>query len=104
MKNNLLHFIYFIYCCFCCFLFFAKKQKMKKFRLPRREKKKLPKGFWFYPLENGCYRRTTPYRKREDYLAMKKGIVTNHSAKIKTKEEKKPKNKKKEITTTYFYS
>ncbi|GJQ04865.1 hypothetical protein ACILDU_11080 [Capnocytophaga canimorsus] len=77
---------------------------MKKFRLPRREKKKLPKGFWFYPLENGCYRRTTPYRKREDYLAMKKGIVTNHSAKIKTKEEKKPKNKKKEITTTYFYS
>lgn len=76
---------------------------MKKFRLPRKEKKKLRKGFWLYPLENGSYRRATPHRKEKDYLAMKKGIVTNHFAKIKTKEEKEAeKEKRKKLRQPIF--
>lgn len=76
---------------------------MKKFRLPRKEKKKLRKGFWLYPLDNNYYRRATPYRKEEDYLAMKKGIVTNHFTKIKTKEEKEAeKQKRKRLQQPIF--
>lgn len=76
---------------------------MKKFRLPRKEKKKLRKGFWLYPLENGYYTWAIPDRKEEDYLAMKKGIVTNHFAKIKTKEEKEAeKEKRKRLRQPIF--
>lgn len=49
---------------------------MKKFKLPRLEKKKLKKELWLYPAdENGDSLMAFPSRNQADYEAMKKGIV-----------------------------
>ncbi len=51
---------------------------MKQFRLPRKIKKSLKKGLWLYPPdENGNSMMAHPVRSREDYTAVKKGIVRN---------------------------
>ena len=47
-----------------------------KFRLPRKVKKKLKTELWLYPADQkGNRLMAFPYKKQEDYLAMKKGIV-----------------------------
>ena len=49
-----------------------------KFRLPRKTKKKIRKGFYFYPKdERDCYLVAFPRKDQEDYDAFKKGILTN---------------------------
>ena len=51
---------------------------MTKFRLPRKTKKKIRKGFYFYPKnERDCYLVAWPRKDQEDYNAFKKGILTN---------------------------
>ncbi|SDW24880.1 hypothetical protein [Aequorivita viscosa] len=51
---------------------------MKKFRLPRKTKKRLRKGLWFYPPdEKGGSLMASPYRSQEDYDAYKKGELRN---------------------------
>ena len=51
---------------------------MKKFRLPRKEKKSLKRGLWLYPAdEKGNSLMAHPKRTREDYDAMKKGVLRN---------------------------
>jgi len=51
---------------------------MTKFRLPRKTKKKIRKGFYFYPKdERGFYLVAFPRQNQEDYNAFKKGILTN---------------------------
>ncbi len=51
---------------------------MKKFRLPRKIKKTLKKGFWFYPIdEKNCYQMAFPYKRETDYQAYKEGILSN---------------------------
>lgn len=51
---------------------------MTKFKLPRKLKKKLKKGFYFYPKsERNTYLVAWPYKDKEDYNAFKKGILTN---------------------------
>ena len=50
----------------------------KQFRLPRKTKKKIRKGFYFYPKdERGCYLVAFPRENQEDYNAFKKGILSN---------------------------
>jgi hypothetical protein len=49
---------------------------MSKFRLPRKEKKKLKKQFWLYARdEKGSSRMAFPAKRKEDYDAMKQGLV-----------------------------
>jgi len=49
-----------------------------KFRLPRKIKKKIRKGFYFYPKDSkNCYLVAWPRKNQEDYNAFKKGILTN---------------------------
>ena len=49
-----------------------------KFRLPRKTKKKIRKGFYFYPKdERGFYLVAFPRQNQEDYNAFKKGILSN---------------------------
>jgi hypothetical protein len=51
---------------------------MSKFRLPRKTKKKIRKGFYLYPKdERNCYLVAWPRKDQEDYNAFKKGILTN---------------------------
>ena len=51
---------------------------MAKFRLPRKTKKKIRKGFYFYPKdERDFYLVAFPRKDQEDYNAFKKGILTN---------------------------
>ena len=51
---------------------------MTKFRLPRKTKKKIRKGFYFYPKdERGFYLVAFPRQNQEDYNAFKKGILSN---------------------------
>jgi hypothetical protein len=51
---------------------------MKKFRLPRKEKKSLKRGFWLYPPdEKGNSLMALPTRKQKDYDALKKGVLRN---------------------------
>lgn len=51
---------------------------MKKFRLPRKEKKSLKRGFWLYPSdEKGNSLMAFPNRIQKDYEAMKKGVLRN---------------------------
>ena len=51
---------------------------MSKFRLPRKTKKKLKKDFFTYPKsERNTYLVAWPYKYEEDYMAYKKGILTN---------------------------
>ncbi len=57
-----------------------------KFRLPRKTKKKIKKGFYFYPKdERDCYLVAFPRKDQEDYNAFKKGILTNMLDEIKQK-------------------
>ncbi len=51
---------------------------MEKFRLPRRLKKRLEKGLWFYPSdENGVSLMANPHRSKKDFQAYKTGILEN---------------------------
>jgi hypothetical protein len=51
---------------------------MSKFRLPRKTKKKIRKGFYLYPKdEKDCYLVAFPRENQEDYNAFKKGILSN---------------------------
>ncbi len=50
----------------------------KKFRLPRKVKKKLKKGFWLYhPDEKGDSLGASPAKNQQDYIAYKKGDLRN---------------------------
>ena len=60
-----------------------------KFRLPRKLKKRLRKGFWLYPPdEDGNSQMAFPYKYREDYEGFKKGIVTSFFNKSKEEKQK----------------
>jgi hypothetical protein len=60
---------------------------MKKFRLPRKEKKSLKRGFWLYPAdEKGNSLMAHPKRTQKDYDAMKKGVLRNLSDPKRLKE------------------
>lgn len=60
-----------------------------KFRLPRKLKKRLRKGFWLYPAdEKGNSQMAFPFRSKEDYEALKGGIVTNFFNKTKEENQK----------------
>ncbi len=51
---------------------------MKKFRLPRKIKKKISKGFYLYPPDsNGNRVWARPHKSQEDYDGLKSGIVEN---------------------------
>ncbi|WP_373056709.1 hypothetical protein [Zunongwangia sp. H14] len=51
---------------------------MAKLRIPRKLKKELKKGFWFYPPdENGSSLHASPSRDINDFMAYKKGVLTN---------------------------
>ncbi len=50
----------------------------EKFKLPRKQKKRLKKVLWLYPPdENGNSLMASPAISQEDYLAFKKGILRN---------------------------
>lgn len=54
------------------------KDTENKFRLPRKVKKKLKKGFWLYlPDEGGSSLQANPTKSQEDYTALKQGRVRN---------------------------
>jgi hypothetical protein len=60
---------------------------MKKFRLPRKEKKSLKGGFWLYPAdEDGNSLLAHPKRTQRDYDAMKNGDLRNLSDPKRLKE------------------
>lgn len=52
---------------------------MEKVKIPRKLKKKLKLGIWFYPLDE--VRRTRrlafPYKYKEDFLSYKSGLLEN---------------------------
>ena len=50
---------------------------MKKFRLPRKTKKRIYKGFWFYPKDpaTNTYLVASPRRDQQDYDAWRAGIL-----------------------------
>ncbi len=51
---------------------------MKKFKIPRKLKKRLKKGFWLYnPDENGSSLMASPHRNKKDFIAYKKGMLRN---------------------------
>lgn len=51
---------------------------MKKFKIPRKLKKELKKGFWLYqPDEDGNSVMASPHRYQEDFIAFKKGLLRN---------------------------
>ena len=51
---------------------------MTKFRLPRKTKKKIRKGFYFYPKDERDFHLVAfPRQNQEDYNAFKKGILSN---------------------------
>jgi len=60
---------------------------MPKFRIPRKKKKKISKGFYLYPLDpiDNTYLSAFPKENQEDYDAFKKGILTNILDEIKEK-------------------
>lgn len=65
---------------------------MKTFKLPRKTKKFLKKGFWFYPVdERDCSLMASPHRSEKDFLAYKKGILRNllNDNRKEQKEERK---------------
>ena len=66
-------------------------QKIKKFRLPRKTKKRLEKDFFTYPKDNlNSYLVAWPSKYEEDYVAYKKGILTG----LKEEPKKKYKDEK----------
>ena len=55
-----------------------KNMSKENFRLPRRIKKRLKKGFWLYPAdEKGNFLMANPTKTQKDYTAIKNGIVKN---------------------------
>lgn len=60
---------------------------MIKFRIPRKQKKKIRKGLYLYPLnpKDNTYLSAFPKKNQEDYNAFKKGILTNVLDEIKKK-------------------
>lgn len=55
-----------------------KRFMTKKFRLPRKTKKRLKKGFWLYqPDEKGNSLGANPAKNQQDYSAYKKGDLRN---------------------------
>ncbi|MEO0551694.1 MAG: hypothetical protein AAF149_00750 [Bacteroidota bacterium] len=59
----------------------------EKFRLPRKEKKSLRRGFWLYPSDDkGNSLMASPRRCQKDYDAMKEGILRNLMDSKKLKE------------------
>lgn len=62
-------------------------QNKMKFRIPRKKKKKIRKGFYLYPLDlkNNTYLSAFPKKNQEDYDAFKKGVLTNVLDEIKKK-------------------
>lgn len=60
---------------------------MIKFRIPRKQKKKIRKGLYLYPLDlkDNTYLSAFPKKNQEDYNAFKKGILTNVLDEIKKK-------------------
>ena len=51
---------------------------MKKFRLPRKIKKSLSKGFYLYPADSSGGRMwARPHKSQEDYDAAKFGVLEN---------------------------
>jgi hypothetical protein len=60
---------------------------MKKFRLPRKVKKKIKRGFYLYPIKNGGRRMGHPTENQKDYDAYKKGILVD--VLYKTKAQRK---------------
>lgn len=68
---------------------------MNKFRLPRKTKKKLEHKLWLYPADEiGNRLMANPKHCKEDYDAIKKGIVTNLFDKNNTNAERKLYRKK----------
>jgi len=60
---------------------------MKKFRLPRKEKKSLKRGLWLYPAdEKGNSLMASPRRCQKDYNSMKGGILRNIADRKRLKE------------------
>ena len=63
---------------------------MDKFRLPRKTKKELEHKLWLYPAdEKGNRLMANPKHSKEDYDAIKKGIVTDLFDKDNTKAKQK---------------
>lgn len=58
-----------------------------KFRIPRKQKKKIRRGLYLYPLnpKDNTYLSAFPKKNQEDYNAFKKGILTNVLDEIKKK-------------------
>ena len=50
---------------------------MKSFRLPRKTKKQIKKGFWFYPKdpETNTYLVAWPRDNQQDYDAWRSGVL-----------------------------
>lgn len=50
---------------------------MKSFRLPRKIKKQIKKGFWFYPkdLKTNTYLVAWPRDNQQDYDAWRSGVL-----------------------------
>lgn len=60
---------------------------MKKFRLPRKTKKQLRKGLWFYPMdEKKCSLMASPFRSQKDYDAYKRGELRNLGGNYKSRQ------------------
>jgi len=67
----------------------------KKFRLPRKTKKKLKKGFWLYqPDENGDSLSANPATNQDDYNVYKKGELRNLIGRANSRERRKEFNSK----------
>ena len=58
---------------------------MTKFRIPRKQKKKIREGFYLYPLDpiDNTYLSAFPKDNQGDYDAFKKGVLTNILDEIK---------------------
>ncbi|GAA4273730.1 hypothetical protein U6A24_02665 [Aquimarina gracilis] len=67
----------------------------KKFRLPRKTKKRLKKGFWLYhPDENGDSLGASPAKNQQDYIAYKKGDLRNVIDRTNSRKRRKEFNSK----------
>lgn len=67
----------------------------KKFKLPRKTKKKLKKGFWLYqPDKKGNSLGASPAKSQQDYSAYKKGKLRNLIDRENSKKKRKEFNSK----------
>lgn len=64
--------------------------KIKKFRLPRKTKKKIGRGFYFYPMDpiNKTYLVAWPKDSQEDYDAWRNGELIDLKKQLYAKTEK----------------